>query len=113
MHDSIYYYFKEAKKVMANDEIQKELHEEFEEFCGKLLVLIEGAKNSENEMNKQFVSKMIEYIGHAGKSTGVNTHIVKYLLTALTHIIDMAGKKGETKKEKRKSQKQLIVTQKI
>ena len=92
---------------MANEEIQEELRQEFENFCGKLLKLIEGAKQSENEMNKQFVSKVIEYIGHAGKSTGVNTHIVKYLLTALTHVIDMAGKKGETKKEKKKSQKEV------
>lgn len=95
---------------MANEEIQEELHEEFTSFCENLLKLIEGAKNPENEMNKQFVSKMIEYIGHAGKNSGANTHIVKYLLTAITKVIDMAGKKGETSKERKKYQKELLVS---
>ena len=108
--DTIYSFFNEAKKVMANDEIQEELHEEFTGFCAKLLELIEGAKNPENETNKQFVSKLIQYIGHTGKSSGVNTHIVKYLLTALTKVIDMASNKGETSKEQKKSQKELLVS---
>ena len=97
------------KAVISDPRIQKELNQEFENFCRILLDLIKDSEEEEGSANRLFIGKLIEYIGHSGSSTEVNTHVVKYLLTAFTKVIEMAGDIAGIEKEKKRSQKKTLV----
>ena len=109
-HEALYTKFISVKKaLMADPEIQAELKQEFEKFCKILLELVRNPGLDAGSTNRLFIGKLIEYIGHSGGSADVDTHTVKYLMTAFTKVIDMAGDIGGNDKEKKKSQKQVLV----
>ncbi len=94
---------------MEDPEIGKEVDREFEEFCKKLLGHVIAAADSENVLDRQFVARLIDYVSNSGNSAVVNTKIVKYMLTAFTKAIEMAGKCAGTDKDRKKAEKTVLV----
>ena len=111
MTELFYARFASVKKSILSDlPIKKELKSEFNNFCEILLDLITSSEYS-GIPNCTFIGKLIEYIGFTGTSSEVNIHLVKYLLTAFTKIIKMAGKmdkRDEDNKGKQKKQKKVL-----
>jgi len=98
--------------IVTDPQIKKELKEEFDEFCTVLLNLITSPEDKETgNVNRKFIGKLIEYIGHCGSSTDTNSHIVKYLLTAFAEVIEMSTHiKSDNEKDKRRAQKTVLRT---
>jgi len=110
-----------VKKVKKLTLTEKELAElitcEMKEFCSKLLASIEKAGNlvvtnpaelQEREKSRQFISKLIEYIGNCGKHSG-KTGTIKYLLMSFIGVLDMAGEDQITFKGQHKAKKKTLV----
>lgn len=90
MTNEIESYYERAKTVLSSEDIQAELNKEFNSFCQHLLETIEGANEHGKEKNRRFIAKIIAYIGYSAIKAGTSTRIVKYILTALIHVIEMA-----------------------
>ncbi|MDR3549703.1 MAG: hypothetical protein P4M11_15765 [Candidatus Pacebacteria bacterium] len=110
--EALYALFISVKKsLMVDKDVKRELKQEFKNFCEILLKLVVDAEEEDAmSTDRLFIGKLIEYIGHSGSSADVDTHTVKYLLSAFTSVIDMSGKIGLTDKERKKSQKQVLVS---
>ena len=96
--------------MLKDPVISEEVNQEFVDFCKKLLDHVLAAAESENTMERKFVARLVDYISNSGNSSVVNTKIVKYLLTAFTKAIDMAGQGSGSEKEKKKMQKTALVS---
>ena len=70
--------------------------------------IIERA-NQGKEKDKRFISKIIAYIGHSTIKAGTNTRIVKYLLTALIHVIEIAEEKTSSGQSNKKFLESILV----
>ncbi|MDR3547179.1 MAG: hypothetical protein P4M11_02680 [Candidatus Pacebacteria bacterium] len=62
----------------------------------------------EKEKSRQFIGKLIEYIGNCGRQSS-RTGAVKYLLMSFIGVLDMAGEDQETAKGKHKAKKRILV----
>jgi hypothetical protein len=63
----------------------------------------------DKERGKQYIGKLIEYIGNCGKHYG-KSGTVKYLLMSFIGVLDMAGQGEETVKGKHKAKKRTLVS---
>ena len=62
----------------------------------------------EKERNKQYIGKLIEYIGKCGKHPK-KSETIKYLLISFIRVLDIAGKSQSTNKAKHKTMKLILV----
>ncbi len=102
-------YVKMTNLPCDDENIAHELTKELDNFCEELLSHIQEANRVEAGFSALFLAKLIDYIGRCGSKATINPHVVRYLLKAFTKVIDMAGTKGKDEKEKKKSQKAVLV----
>ena len=109
---------KKLKKMDLKDKkLSKHMDRELNEFSISLVVSIEKAGSTGNlnqielrdkERNKQYISKLIEFIGKCGKNPG-KSETTKYLLMSFIRVLDIAGNNQPTPKEKHKAMKLILV----
>ena len=64
------------------------------------------------EEAKQYIEKLIEYIGKCGKPT-VKTRTIKYLLMSFIQVLSIAGKDQLTPRGKFKAKERITVSLRI
>ena len=105
------------KSTLADKDLGVYISDESKAFSIKLLTFIERAGElnpptqqdiQEKDRSRQYIAKLIEYIGNCGKHYG-KSGAVKYLLMSFIGVLDMAGQNQETEKGKHKMKKKILV----
>ena len=104
----LYNKFESTKEsITSNSLVIQQTKEEFDNFCEMLLrKLTKSSKSS--LINRRFIGKFIEYIGHCVYSTEVSNHVIKYILTALIVVIEKSGEGLDSDEKNEKRQMQVI-----
>ena len=109
--EGIYHQIRILKVAVKEDEvIQRELKNEFNNFCRILLKHIREARNAEKEIDRLFVRKLIYYISLIGSNSVMNRRTIKYLLTAFIKTIEMASEGIKDEKAQKKAEEAILRT---
>ena len=98
--------------------MKKYIEDELNILSKKLVACIEKVASTvsvtesnelkEKEDCKQYIEKLIEYIGRCGKGSA-KKRTIEYLLLTFIRVLSTAGKDQITPKGKRKAKKRIIV----
>ena len=104
--------------ALKDKELKKYIEDELNILSKKLVASIEKVASTvsvtesgelkEKEDCKQYIEKLIEYIGRCGKGSA-KKRTIEYLLLTFIRVLSTAGKDQITPKGKRKAKKRIIV----
>ena len=102
--------------ILKSPEVSVYVPTELYDFSESLVTHIERVSNPvvdnselrEREESKQYIEKLIEYIGKTVLGNG-KMRAVKYLLMSFIEVLSIAGQQQPTEKAKRKVKEQIIV----
>jgi len=109
------------KKALDDKDLNKYINQELKDFSLDLVSFIKKAGNvsslsqseaKEKELSKQYIEKLIEYIGKCVKLEESN-ETIKHLLISFIQVLEIAGEDEITQKAKRKAKKFVIVSTNI